>query len=386
MTFFNNWHEKQNALIIDIMKQFLSFVKKEFYHIFRDKRTMLILLGMPIVQIIIFGFAITTELKNTQIAVFDLSKDISTQRIIEQLGASEYFTVSQVLNSPNDIEQVFRQGKVNMVVVFGENFNNNLLHTGEASIQLIADATDPNQSLMQAGYATNIISSYQQELMREHNVPFRIIPEVKMLYNPQLKGAYNFVPGVMGLILMLICAMMTSIAIVREKEMGTMEVLLASPIKPIYIILAKAVPYFTLSVVNLTSILLLSYFVLKVPVVGSLFWLAVVSFIFIAVALSLGLFVSTIANTQVTAMLISGMGFMMPVMLLSGMIYPIESMPEVLQWISNIIPAKWYIDAIKKLMIQGVGVEFILKDMAILVSMFILLITISLKKFKVRLG
>lgn len=273
-----------------------------------------------------------------------------------------------------------------MVVVFGENFNSNLLHTGEASIQLIADATDPNQSLMQAGYATNIITSYQQELMREHNVPFRIIPEVKMLYNPQLKGAYNFVPGVMGLILMMICAMMTSIAIVREKEMGTMEVLLASPIRPIYIILAKAVPYFTLSVVNLTSILLLSYFVLKVPVVGSLFWLAVVSFIFIAVALSLGLFVSTIANTQVTAMLISGMGFMMPVMLLSGMIYPIESMPEVLQWISNIIPAKWYIDAIKKLMIQGVGVEFILKDMAILISMFTLLITISLKKFKVRLG
>lgn len=368
------------------MKQFLSFVKKEFYHIFRDKRTMLILLGMPIVQIIIFGFAITTELKNTEIAIFDLSKDISTQRIIEQLGASEYFTVSQVLNSPNDIEQVFRQGKVNMVVVFGENFNNNLLHTGEASIQLIADATDPNQSLMQAGYATNIISSYQQELMREHNVPFRIIPEVKMLYNPQLKGAYNFVPGVMGLILMLICAMMTSIAIVREKEMGTMEVLLASPIKPIYIILAKAVPYFTLSVVNLTSILLLSYFVLKVPVAGSLFWLAAISFIFIAVALSLGLFVSTIANTQVSAMLISGMGFMMPVMLLSGMIYPIESMPAVLQWISNIIPAKWYIDAIKKLMIQGVGVEFILKDMAILVSMFIILITVSLKKFKVRLG
>lgn len=386
MKFSNNWHEKQNALIIDIMKQFFSFVKKEFYHIFRDKRTMLILLGMPIVQIIIFGFAITTELKNTEIAVFDLSKDISTQRIIEQLEASEYFTVSQVLNSSDDIEQVFRQGKVNMVVVFGENFNNNLLHTGEAPIQLIADATDPNQSLMQTGYATNIISSYQQELMREYNVPFRIVPEVKMLYNPQLKGAYNFVPGVMGLILMLICAMMTSIAIVREKEMGTMEVLLASPIKPIYIILAKAVPYFTLSVVNLTSILLLSYFVLKVPVAGSLFWLAAISFVFIAVALSLGLFVSTIANTQVTAMLISGMGFMMPVMLLSGMIYPIESMPEVLQWISNIIPAKWYIDAIKKLMIQGVGVEFILKDMAILVSMFILLITISLKKFKVRLG
>lgn len=368
------------------MKQFLSFVKKEFYHIFRDRRTMLILLVMPIVQIILFGFAITTELKNTQIAVFDPSKDVSTQRIIEQLNASEYFTVAEILNNPDDIEQVFREGKVNMVVVFGDNFNNNLLHTGEASIQLIADATDPNQSLMQTGYAANIIGSYQQELMREYNIPFQIMPEVKMLYNPQLKGAYNFVPGVMGLILMLICAMMTSIAIVREKEMGTMEILLASPMKPIFIILAKAVPYLTLSLVNLTSILLLSYFVLEVPVAGSLFWLAVISFLFIMVALSLGLLISSVAETQVAAMLISGMGLMMPVMMLSGMIYPIESMPEVLQWLANIIPAKWYVDAIKKLMIQGVGVQFVLKEMMILLGMAILLITISLKKFKVRLN
>lgn len=367
------------------MKQFLSFVKKEFYHIFRDRRTMLILLGMPIVQIILFGFAITTELKNTQIAIFDPSKDVATQRIVEQLNASEYFTVTEILNNPDDIEQVFREGKVNMAVVFGNNFSNNLLHTGEASVQLIADATDPNQSLMQTGYATNIIASYQQELMREYNIPFQIIPEVKMLYNPQLKGAYNFVPGVMGLILMLICAMMTSIAIVREKEMGTMEILLASPMRPIFIILAKAVPYLTLSLVNLTTILLLSYFVLEVPVAGSLFWLAVISFIFIMVALSLGLLISTVAETQVTAMLISGMGLMMPVMMLSGMIYPIESMPEVLQWLANIIPAKWYVDAIKKLMIQGVSVQFVLKDMAILLGMAILLITISLKKFKVRL-
>jgi ABC-2 type transport system permease protein len=367
------------------MKQFLSFVKKEFYHIFRDRRTMLILLGMPVVQIILFGFAITTELKNTQIAVFDPSKDASTQRIIDQLGASEYFTIAEILNNPNDIEQAFREGKASMVVVFEDDFNNNLLHTGKASIQLIADATDPNQSIMQTGYATNIIASFQQELMREQKVPFQIIPEVKMLYNPQLKGAYNFVPGVMGLILMLICAMMTSIAIVREKEMGTMEVLLASPMKPIFIILAKAVPYLTLSLVNLTSILLLSYFVLKVPVAGSLFWLAVISFIFIMVALSLGLLISTVAETQVAAMLISGMGLMMPVMMLSGMIYPIESMPEILQWLSHIIPAKWYVDAIRKLMIQGVGVQFVLEDMAVLIGMAVLLITISLKKFKVRL-
>jgi len=368
------------------MKQFLSFVKKEFYHIFRDRRTMLILLGIPIVQIVLFGFAITTEVKNTQIAVFDPSKDISTQRIIGQLQASEYFTIAQVLSSPDEIDKIFKEGKINFVVVFGENFNENLIHTGEASIQLIADATDPNQATMLSGYASSIIGSYQQELMREYNIPMQIIPEVRMLYNPQMKGAYNFVPGVMGLILMLICAMMTSIAIVREKEMGTMEVLLASPIKPIYIILAKAVPYLTLSIVNLCSILLLSVFVLGVPVAGSLLWLSIVSIAYIMVALSLGLLVSTVVNTQVAAMLVSGMGFMMPVMLLSGMLFPIESMPQILQWFSSIIPARWYISAVRKLMIQGVDYVFIWKELVILVSMAIVLLAVSLKKFKVRLN
>jgi len=368
------------------MKQFISFVRKEFYHIFRDRRTMLILLGMPIVQIILFGFAISTEVKNTQVAIFDPSKDISTQRITEQLQASEYFTVVEVLNNPDDIDRMFKEGKANLVIVFGDNFNNNLLHTGEASVQLISDATDPNQATLLTNYASNIISSYQQELMREYKIPIQIIPELKMLYNPQLKSTYNFVPGVMGLILMLICAMMTSIAIVREKESGTMEILLASPIKPIYIILAKMVPYFTLSFVNLITILILSVFVLEVPVVGSLFWLTFISLIFIIVALALGLLVSTIVETQVAAMLVSGMGFMMPAMLLSGMIFPIESMPVVLQWFSDIIPAKWYVSAVRKLMIQGVNIVYVWKEMAILIGMAIFLIMVSLKNFKIRLS
>ncbi|WP_165024215.1 ABC transporter permease [Dysgonomonas sp. ZJ279] len=368
------------------MKQFLSFVKKEFYHIFRDKRTMLIVLGMPIVQIILFGFAITTEVKNTRVAVFDPSKDVSTQRIIDRLEASEYFTVVDNLNNLDDIDRVFKEGRANLVVVFSDNFNENLIHTGEASIQLMSDATDPNQAIMISGYASNIIAAYQQELVQQQNIPIQIIPEIRMLYNPQMKSAYNFVPGVMGLILMLICAMMTSIAIVREKEAGTMEILLASPIKPIYIILAKMVPYFTLSLINLSTILLLSVFVLQVPVAGSLFWLMIVSLMFIFVALALGLFVSTIVETQVAAMLVSGMGFMMPVMLLSGMIFPIESMPVVLQWFSNIIPAKWYISAVRKLMIQGVDYIYIWKELTVLAGMAIFLVTVSLKKFKIRLS
>jgi len=368
------------------MKQFLSFVKKEFYHIFRDTRTMMILLLIPVVQITLFGFAITTEVRNVQVAVLDPSKDISTERITERLQASEYFNVVQTLNSPAEIDEVFKKGKINLVIAFGENFNENLLHTGEASMQLVADATDPNQATTLTGYATNIIMAYQQELMREYNVPFQIIPEVRMLYNPQIKSAYNFVPGVMGMILMLICAMMTSIAIVREKEMGTMEVLLASPIKPIFIILAKAVPYFALSLVNLTTILLLSIFVLDVPVTGSWFGLTLISFIFIMVALSLGLLISSVVNTQVAAMLASGMGLMMPVVLLSGLIFPVESMPTILQWLSDIIPARWYISAVRKMMIQGLDISSSLKELTILSVMAVGLITISLKNFKIRLG
>lgn len=368
------------------MKQFLSFVVKEFYHILRDKRTMLILLGIPIVQIILFGFAITTEVKNSRVAVLDQSKDISTNRIVDQLQASEYFTITEMLNNPDDIDRVFKDGRVSLVIVFSDRFNESLMHTGEGSIQLISDATDPNQASMLVGYASNIIASYQQELMKQSDIPIRINPEVKMLYNPQMKSAYNFVPGIMGLILMLICAMMTSIAIVKEKETGTMEVLLASPMKPIYIILAKVVPYLTLSLINLCTILLLSVYVLDVPVAGSMFWLAVVSFAFITVALSLGLLVSTLVDTQIAAMLVSGMGFMMPVMVLSGMIFPVESMPVILQWVSNIIPAKWYIAAVRKLIIQGVDISFVWQELVILISMAALLLCISLKKFKVRLG
>ena len=367
------------------MKQFIVFVKKEFFHIFRDSRTMLILLGMPVVQIILFGFAITTEVKNSPIAVLDLSKDITTQRIINRFQASEYFSVISILQYPEEMDQLLKEGKVKMIMVFSENFHDNLYHTGEAAVQMNLDATDPNQATIISNYAGNILASFQQELVSGKSGGYKIDPQIRMLYNPQSKGAYNFVPGVMGLILMLICAMMTSIAIVREKETGSMEVLLTSPIKPIYIILAKAVPYFTLSVVNLITILLLSVFVLDVPVAGNLFLLAGISFLFILVALLLGLMISNVVDTQVAAMLVSGMGLMIPTILLSGMMFPIESMPEILQWIANIIPARWYIEAVRKVMIQGVSGIYILKETAILTVMALLLLVVSLKRFNIRL-
>jgi ABC-2 type transport system permease protein len=361
------------------MKQFIAFVKKEFYHIFRDRRTMLILLGMPVVQIILFGFAISTEVKNVRLAVLDPSNDVVTRKIIDRLDASEYFTVTTRFHSPQEMETAFRKNKIDMAIVFGERFADGL-YTGDARVQLIVDATDPNMSTSQSNYAASIVSSAGQEMLPPNVFVSRLTPDVKLLYNPQMKSAYNFVPGVMGLILMLICAMMTSISIVREKETGTMEVLLVSPVRPLFIVLAKAVPYFVLSFVNLTTILLLSVFVLDVPVVGSLFWLVMVSLLFIFVSLA-----SSVTSTQVAAMLASGMILMMPTMVLSGMIFPVESMPVILRAISDIIPARWYIQAVRKLMIEGVPVVLVLKEIGILLLMAVVLITISIRKFKYRL-
>lgn len=368
------------------MKQFLAFVEKEFYHIFRDRKTMLILLVMPVVQILLFGFAITTEVRDSRVVIFDPSKDNITEVIKEKFAASPYFTVYKEVGSYNEIEDLFKQGKLDMAILFSESFANNMGESGDAAVQLIVDGTDPNYASILNDYANAILLSYQQELMEQQMVPFQVVPDVKMLYNPQLKSAYNFVPGVMGMILILICSMMTSVAIVREKEMGTMEVLLSSPLKPIYIILSKMVPYLLLSIVNLITILLLSVFVLGVPVAGSLFWLIVISLLFIFTGLALGLFISTVVDTQMAAMLVSGMGLMAPVVLLSGMIFPVESMPKLIQWISAAVPARWYIDAMRKLLIQGVSVRFVLKESLIIGAMTVSFVALALKQFKVRLS
>ena len=367
------------------MKQLLSFIRKEFYHILRDKTTMMILLLMPIIQIILFGFALTTEVKDTQIAVLVPTNDEASSRIIDKLNASAYFDVVSKVHSTDEIQPIFRNAKAKLVVVFEDHFGEKLRHNGTAHIQLLADATDPNAATSFTFYASNIINSYQQELMGETKNPYQITPEVKMLFNPQMKSSFNFVPGVLGMIMLLICAMMTSIAIVREKEMGTMEILLVSPMKPIYIILSKITPYFVLSCVNFATIMLLSVFVLGVPIAGSFISLVAVSLLYIFVSLSFGLLVSTITNSQQAAMLVSGMGLMIPVMLLSGMMFPIENMPLPLQWLSNIVPAKWYIRAVKAIMIEGLGITSVLTEIGVLCLMSAILLSISLKKFKVRL-
>ena len=356
------------------MNQFLSLAAKEFRQIFRDRRTLLILLGMPLMLVLLLGYAIKTELNNAQVAVFIPAKDAETQRIVERFRASKYFTMTEELSEAEQINTVFREGNASLVLVFSEHFAQSLLHgNSKASIQLIADGTDPNQASMLTAYAQGILASCQTELMEQLRVPLQIQVETRMLYNPQMESSYNFVPGVMGIVLMLICAMMTSVSIVREKETGTMEVLLASPMHPLQIILSKATPYFALSMANIITILLLAVFIMDVP-------------IRVLVALALGLMISTLVETQMAALLFSGIGLMMPTLIFSGLIFPIESMPAVLRWIPDFIPARWYISAVRKIMIEGAGVECFAKELGIITLMAAVLITASLKNFKVRLS
>ncbi|NOT75247.1 MAG: ABC transporter permease [Cyclobacteriaceae bacterium] len=367
------------------MKQFYFFVQKEFYHLLRDPRTMLILFGMPLMLILIFGFALTNEVKNTRIAILDNSKDPVTAEIIQQLEASRYFDNVQNVNSNDELEAAFRQGKIKMAVVFSSRFQYSLMHENQAAIQLIADATDPNVASTLTNYATAIIIDYQKSMKGQIDLPYSINTELRMLYNPQLKGSYNFVPGVMAMVLMLVCAMMTSISIVKEKEIGTMEIILVSPIVPIRVVIAKMVPYFLLSSVNIASVLLLSVFVLDVPIQGNLVLLVAECLLFTITVLALGLLISSVTDSQQIAMLLSLMGLFLPTVMLSGFMFPIENMPVALQVISNIVPAKWFYIIVKTVMIKGLGFEFIWKETLILIGMTVFFMVVSIKKFKIRL-
>lgn len=367
-----------------MFKQFLSFVKKEFLHIWRDKRTLFILFGLPIVQITLFGFALTNEVKNSKIAILNPSKDDMSQRLIDRFEASRYFEIEQNINTPAQMENAFRKGNIKMALIFPNRFASELSHTNKSQIQLITDASDPNVATTLTNYASAIIGDYQQELIGQP-LPYTIKTDTRMLYNPQLKGAYNFVPGVMAMILLLVSTMMTSISIVREKENGTMEVLLASPLKPFLIIVSKAVPYLLLSMINVGTILLLSVFALDLPIAGSLPLLLATSVLFTITALSLGLLISTLTASQEMAMLISLVGMFLPTLMLSGFMFPIENMPIPLQVMSNLIPAKWYFIIVKSIMIKGLGVAAIWRQMAILLGMTIFLLAVAVRKFKTRL-
>jgi ABC-2 type transport system permease protein len=367
------------------MKQLSTFIRKEFLHVFRDRKTLLMLFGLPIAQIVLFGFALSNEIKDSRIALVDYSKDAVTTKLIGKIEASHYFDIRRSLARGDQLQAAFKRGDIKMAVIFPAGFGDDLIHTGKATVQVIADASDPNQATTITNYFNSIVADYNADLAGNVEQPMQITAEMQMLYNPELRGAPNFVPGVMALVLMLVCTMMTSVAIVREKELGTMEILLVSPFKPIYIIISKLAPNLLISIVNLFIILILSDIFLDLPVRGSVLLLVFCSILFIMTSLSIGLLLSINAKTQQAAMMGSLMGMMLPTMLLTGFLFPIENMPIFLQVLSNAVPSRWYFIIVKRVMLKGLGFADVWKETSILAGMCLLLFAISLRNFKIRL-
>lgn len=366
------------------MKRFTGFVIKEFYHIFRDYRTLLILFGMPAIQLLLFGYVVTNEIKDARIAIYDGSKDEVTRKISEKILSSGYFILEKNLTNYAEIAPTFKEGKTKLVLVFGSNFAEKLQRNGIADIQILGDASDPNTANILVNYATGIINNYLISINNEQ-IPMRILPEVRMQYNPGLKSVFMFVPGIMAMLLMLISALMTSLSLTREKELGTMELLLVSPMRPIQIIIGKVIPYVLLAFVDACIILGIGKFVFGVPVEGNLLLLLAESLLYITMALSLGILISSITNSQQVAMTISLLALMLPTILLSGFIYPIENMPVILQVFCYLMPPKYFITIIKDIMLMGNSFIFVWKETLILISFTLVFIMISIKKFKIRL-
>ncbi len=383
------WHVKQREEIN--MKQFLSFVHKEFIHIFRDPRTLLVLLVMPQAMVMILGYLIRNDVTDIRVAVLDNSKDVITTQITQRLASNNYFIMCDEVQTEAEATELFRRGEIDIVVVYADRFADRLLHSQDATIQLLADGSEPNQASMRVTYAQQVIMTIQKELVTKvsnstHNYVSlqHINVNSRMLFNPQQRSEMNFVPGVVGIIMLLICCMMTSVAIVREREMGTMEILLASPLSVINIVLAKLTPYFTISLFNLATLLCLTTWVMDVPMSGSLLLYIFMSLLYVFVVLMLGLFISCVVSTQLAALLLSLL-MIVPSLYFSDMIFPLASMPEPAQLISNIIPAKWFISASRKIMIEGLGLPYVIKEMSILVIQGVVLMLLSWKLFKTRL-
>lgn len=368
------------------MKALVSFIRKEFYHILRDRRTLLILFGMPVAQVLIFGFAVTNEFKGASIAIVDPSRDEMSIALTEHLLSSGHFHLDGQLLHTAAVEKAFQEGRIKMAVVFPSHFAEQFRSEKQAQVQLIADGADPNTANMLVNYASAMIARFNVEQNppgARPLMPIRV--ESRMAYNPELKSVYMFVPGVITLVLMLISALMTSLTLAREKEMGTMELLLVSPLHPLLVIVGKVLPYVFLSLTNGIIILALGVFVFDVPIRGSHVLVLAECTLFVLTSLAIGIFISTRTQTQQSAMMGSLIALMMPTMLLSGFIFPVESMPSVLQFISNIIPAKYFIIILKTVMLKGLGWEYVWKPTLVLTGMTLFFFMLSWKNFKLRL-
>lgn len=366
--------------------QFLAFTQKEFFHILRNRKTLLVLVVLPISQLLIFGFALNSSLTEMPTAVLDLSNDRMSRQIISKIDASSTFKVEEYVHSMQEVDELFKSGKLSQVFVFMPGFEREIKRTGKGNVQIIMDASLQINASTLESYILATLLEYQQEINAGRELPIQIIPEVKMRYNPRLDSAFHFVPGVIGIVLMLVCSMMASLAIVKEKESGTMEVLLVSPVRPPVIILAKLVPYLLVGMINIVVILLISVFILNVPIAGNIFLLFLVGTIFTLSSLALGIMVSVLTKTQRSAIIISIAGLMLPAITLSGFIFPLGSLSLLMKVIVHLMPVTLFISAARNIMIKGLGMDAVYPELFGLIVITVVLIVISIKCFKNRLS
>lgn len=360
------------------MRKFANLVSKEFKHILRDNRTIMLMFVLPFIMLMLYGFAINTDIKNVRVVIVTANMDKETQRVVDRINASNDFYVTQVARTPTEARKLIRHRKADIAVLFSTSFANRK-YTGQAGVQVMCDGADPNTTVQQTNYLRQIVLSGLMDMSQQD------LYNIRLLYNPQIKSIYYFVPGLMGAMLLLFCAMMTSVSIVREKEQGSMEVLLVSPTRPYSIILSKLIPYLLISILVQVLNLVVTQFILDVPIRGNVGAIMLLSLVYTGLALSLGLLVSIIARRQFTAMLFTNTVLIIPTIMFSDMIFPIESMPPALQAFSAIVPARWFVSAMRKIMIMGLDLSMVHKELVNLLIIFGVLGTLALLSFKKRL-
>jgi ABC-2 type transport system permease protein len=362
---------------------FGSVFRKEIIHIFRDAQSLLMVLTMPVLMLLIYGYAITLDMKGIDLAVIDRSRTPESRELVSRLLSSEFFRLTAWAVQERGIDGLFKRRLARCVLVIPRRYARSLASAQETQVQLIVDASDPNAATFIGNYVERIIA--EENIRRSGGAPALFTVAPRIFYNPDMRSTNFFVPGLIALILILISTLLTSIAIVREKETGTMEQLLVSPIRPLQLILGKVLPYTVLGFIDGVLILVVGSFWFRVPIEGSLLLVLLMMIIYILTGISLGILISTIAKNQAVAMLAAVTLTILPSIMLSGFIFPVASMPRVFQYVSVAIPATYFLEIIRGIVLKGNTIADIYRPAAVLLGMDILLITLAVRAFRVRL-
>jgi ABC-2 type transport system permease protein len=365
------------------MNALWGLLRKETLHILRDRRTLAVLVLLPVVQVILFGYSIRTDVQDVRLVIVDPTPDPMTLELRNRFAATPTFKLVSVVDRADGLEPMFRAGAAHVAVIFEPDFAGHMARGLPARILIVADAAEPNTGTSRLNYASAVIRNWQSEHGAAAGI--RIVPQVRVRFNPTSESVNLFVPGLMAMVLTITSALMTALSLTREKETGTMETLLVSPLRPWQIIVGKVAPYLVIGLISLLAVVAEARLVFGVPLVGSFTLLVAEGLIFILVSLSLGILISARTSSQRVAMMFALVGTMLPTTLLSGFIFPVESMPVILQWIARVVPANWFIRIARGIMLKGVGLEYLWRETAVLLGMALTLLILSARSFRVRL-